>query len=241
MSRVLLALANSGEAQPLADLLDAAGDELRSASSHHQALEVLQGVPLDQVLYDSRLCPRGVKLMKALSALREAGASVLVVAVGEADLRLLETGFLADDFLLRPWKPLEAQSRLRLAWQRNSSVQVGNLVKIGDLAIDLVSYQVRLGGRPISLTYKEYELLRFLATNRGRVFSRDMLLNRIWGYDYFGGGRTVDVHIRRLRSKIELGGRTFIETIRNVGYRFISASTSSDDISSDRLDGVDNP
>ena len=77
-----------------------------------------------------------------------------------------------------------------------------------------------VGGRPMELTYKEYELLRFLATNRDKVFTREALLNRVWGYDFYGGARTVDVHIRRLRSKIEDGHHTFIETVRNVGYRF---------------------
>jgi DNA-binding response OmpR family regulator len=230
MSRVLLALPDPTEAKPLSELLDATGDEVRYATTHQQAIDTLQSVPLDQVLYDSRLCPRGTDLVLALSSLREVGASVMVVAIGEPELRKLEVGFPADDFLLRPWKPVEAHARIQHAWWRTSSVQEGNLVKAGDLTIDLVSYQVRLNGVLVALTYKEYELLRFLATNGGRVFSRDTLLNRIWGYDYFGGGRTVDVHVRRLRSKIELGGRTFIETVRNVGYRFVGGppATKSD-------------
>ncbi len=75
----------------------------------------------------------------------------------------------------------------------------------------------------VELTFKEYELLKFLARDRGRVFTREALLNKVWGYDYFGGDRTVDVHVRRLRSKIELSGQTFIETVRNIGYRFKKA------------------
>jgi two-component system, OmpR family, alkaline phosphatase synthesis response regulator PhoP len=221
MSRVLLAVPVAAEAQALSALLDATGDEVHIATSHQQAIEALQGAPLDQVLYDARLAPRGSDLPRTLAALREAGANVLIVAVGASDLGRLEAGMPLDDFLVRPWNPPEAQARLRHAWWRSSAIQDGNLVKAGDLVIDLVSYQVYLSGAMVALTYKEYELLRFLATNRGRVFSRDALLNRIWGYDYFGGGRTVDVHVRRLRSKIELGGRTFIETVRNVGYRFV--------------------
>ena len=86
--------------------------------------------------------------------------------------------------------------------------------------MDLTTYQIFEGGHPVTLTYKEYELLRFLMTHAGTVFSREQLLNRVWGYNYYGGSRTVDVHVRRLRSKLERGGQAYIETVRNVGYRF---------------------
>ena len=81
-----------------------------------------------------------------------------------------------------------------------------------------------VGGSPVELTFKEYELLRFLATQPDRVFTREALLDKVWGYDFYGGARTVDVHIRRLRSKLEIGGHTFIETVRSVGYRFHASS-----------------
>jgi two-component system alkaline phosphatase synthesis response regulator PhoP len=86
--------------------------------------------------------------------------------------------------------------------------------------MDLANYTVHVSGRPVELTYKEYELLRYLAQNQGRVVTRETLLSRVWGYDFYGGARTVDVHIRRLRSKIEDRHNTFVETVRNVGYRF---------------------
>ena len=95
-----------------------------------------------------------------------------------------------------------------------------NLVSCGNLVIDLSNYTVHLSSEPIDLTYKEFELLRFLATNPDRVFGREQLLNKVWGYDFYGGARTVDVHVRRLRAKIESKHDTFIETVRNVGYRF---------------------
>ena len=94
------------------------------------------------------------------------------------------------------------------------------LIKHGDLIIDLPKYEVRQAGRLIVLTLKEYELLCLLSSNPGKVFSREALLNKIWGYNYFGGARTVDVHITRLRNKIEDGSHSFIETVRGVGYRF---------------------
>ena len=95
------------------------------------------------------------------------------------------------------------------------------MLRIGELAIDLERYEVTLSGRKVALTYKEFQLLALLASNPGRVYSREVLLSTLWGYDYLGGTRTVDVHIRRLRSKIEASDRVYLETIWNVGYRFI--------------------
>ena len=94
-------------------------------------------------------------------------------------------------------------------------------INAGNIVIDTEQYEVLIDGRPVSLTFREYELLRFMATNPGRVFTRDALLNHVWGNDYFGGDRTVDVHIRRLRSKIEDEKHIYIETVRNIGYRFV--------------------
>ena len=101
----------------------------------------------------------------------------------------------------------------------------GQLLRRGELLIDQERYTVRLGDEAVDLTYKEYELLRFLAQNPGKAFTREMLLNQVWGYDYYGGARTVDVHIRRIRAKIERH-EPFIETVRNVGYRFVEEPRS---------------
>ncbi len=125
-----------------------------------------------------------------------------------------------DDFIVFPAITEEIAARIRRAIWSKSGVESDNTLRAADLHIDLSNYKVYLAGRPIDLTYKEYELLRFLATNRDKVFTREALLNRVWGYDFYGGARTVDVHIRRLRSKIEDASHTFIETVRNVGYRF---------------------
>jgi DNA-binding response OmpR family regulator len=135
---------------------------------------------------------------------------------GDADLGV-------DDFVLYPLRPGELAARLRrLAGQPESDSP--DLLRRGALAIDLASYRVSIDGAPVELTYKEYELLRFLATQPDRVFTREALLDKVWGYDFYGGARTVDVHIRRLRSKLEVGGHTFIETVRSVGYRFHASS-----------------
>jgi two-component system alkaline phosphatase synthesis response regulator PhoP len=147
---------------------------------------------------------------------------------GTASLALVRSDQLAsldftagfDDFVVFPALTEEIAARVRRALWLKSGVESDNTLRAADLHIDLANYKVYVAGRPVDLTYKEYELLRFLATNREKVFTREALLNRVWGYDFYGGARTVDVHIRRLRSKIEDRGDTFIETVRNVGYRF---------------------
>ncbi|MBN2463695.1 MAG: response regulator transcription factor, partial [Dehalococcoidia bacterium] len=95
-----------------------------------------------------------------------------------------------------------------------------DLIKCGNLLIDTAKYEVSISGRLLALTFKEYELLKFLARNKGRVFTREALLNEVWGYDYYGGDRTVDVHIRRLRGKLNDLNNTYIQTVRNIGYKF---------------------
>jgi DNA-binding response OmpR family regulator len=124
----------------------------------------------------------------------------------------------ADDFIITPYDERELVARARRLLQKNSKND--EVLRRGDLVIDLANCEVRVEGKIVELTFKEYELLKFLAQDQGRVFSRETLLNKVWGYDYFGGDRTVDVHVRRLRSKIELSDQIFIETVRNIGYRF---------------------
>ncbi|MFC1998914.1 response regulator transcription factor [Chloroflexota bacterium] len=125
-----------------------------------------------------------------------------------------------DDFVLEPWHVLEVITRLKRILKKSDRKHSDNVTQYGDLLIDFDSCEVWVDDKLIPLTYKEYELLRFLIASPGRVFDRDTILNKVWGYDYFGGDRTVDVHIRRLRSKIEDNRHTFIDTIRNMGYRF---------------------
>ena len=125
-----------------------------------------------------------------------------------------------DDFIIGPGDAGELELRIKRLLKKVSDTDPGEIIRCGDLVIDLARCEVSISGQRIELTFKEYELLRFLAGHPGRVYTRDALLNKVWGYDYFGGDRTVDVHIRRLRSKIESLGRTFIDTVRNIGYRF---------------------
>lgn len=123
-----------------------------------------------------------------------------------------------SDFIVEPYERQELG--LRIKRLLITEKVAGDLIKCGDLSIDLDRAEVYLSGRPVELTFREYELLLYLIKHQGRVFSREALLNAVWGYDYFGGDRTVDVHIRRLRGKLEDSGHCFIDTVRNMGYRF---------------------
>lgn len=133
------------------------------------------------------------------------------------ELFLREGAF--DDFMVMPYQLAELDARLRhLLWRAKQGEQ-SDLLNLGPLVINFATYQVHVDNEPIDLTYMEYELLKFLATHRGRVFTRQTLLSRVWGYDYFGGTRTVDVHVRRLRAKLGEHANV-IQTVRNVGYKF---------------------
>ena len=137
-----------------------------------------------------------------------------------ADTHLLGPTQELDDFILAPVHEAELIARVQLVLWRHGRALTRNTLEAGDLVVDTSNYQVFESGRSVSLTFKEFELLRFLMTHNQQVFTRESLLNRVWGYNYYGGSRTVDVHIRRLRSKLEAGGQRYVETVRNVGYRF---------------------
>ena len=127
---------------------------------------------------------------------------------------------LYDDFCLAPFHPRELEARLRHLFWRTGRGSRPELVEYGDLVLNLETYQAAIGGTPLDLTYMEYELLKFLSSNPGKVFTRETLLSRVWGYEYYGGARTVDVHIRRLRAKLGEHHANLIQTVRSVGYRF---------------------
>lgn len=134
---------------------------------------------------------------------------------------LTEREGLYDDFCLLPHHPAELEARLRHGlWASGELVGGAGVIEHGPLALNLDTYQARLGGKPMDLTYMEWELLTFLAQHPGKVFSRETLLSRVWGYEYYGGARTVDVHIRRLRAKLGEEHANLIQTVRSVGYRF---------------------
>ncbi|MEU4243925.1 response regulator transcription factor [Actinoplanes sp. NPDC026619] len=153
----------------------------------------------------------------------------LIALVREAGLASVAADWGVDDFILATAGPAEVATRLNMAVERRGlqAATEQELIHIGDLTIDTHSYTTRLRGESLALTYKEFELLKFLAQQPGRVFSRDQLLREVWGYDYFGGTRTVDVHVRRLRAKLGPHCETMIGTVRQVGYKFVAPATGS--------------
>jgi DNA-binding response OmpR family regulator len=126
---------------------------------------------------------------------------------------------LFDDFLISPFHPRELEARLRHLLWRTGRGPTPEVVEYGPLIMNLETYQAAIDGRPLDLTFMEYELLKYLASHPGKVFTRETLLNRVWGYEYYGGARTVDVHVRRLRAKLGEEHAHLIQTVRSVGYK----------------------
>ncbi|MFJ2553483.1 winged-helix domain-containing protein [Microbacterium sp. NPDC087591] len=172
----------------------------------------------DLVIVDGRHDLVGAKSLCRL--LRVAGQdSPLLLVVTEGGMSALSGDWEIDDVILSTAGPAETDARVRLALARRDDVAEPTRVQASGVTIDEQSYSAKLRGKPLDLTYKEFQLLHFLATHPSRVFTREQLLSEVWGYDYFGGTRTVDVHVRRLRAK--LGDQEqIIGTVRNVGYRF---------------------
>jgi DNA-binding response OmpR family regulator len=144
---------------------------------------------------------------------------IVIVDGGTVGRFRFEAG--ADDFVLASAPADEISARVSLVARRSGHGDEATVLRVGDLTVNPDNYQVYVHGRRLDLTYKEFELLKFLAQRPGRVCDRDLLLREVWGYDYYGGTRTVDVHIRRLRAKLGAEHETLIETIRNVGYRLV--------------------
>ena len=158
---------------------------------------------------------------RRLSLAWETGLPPIIVIVSEDTVARFRFELGADDFLLTDASVGEISARLAVVARRSGHGDELSVLKIGDLTINPENYQVYVRGQPLDLTYKEFELLKFLAQRPGRVCQRDLLLREVWGYDYYGGTRTVDVHVRRLRAKLGAEHEALIETIRNVGYRLV--------------------
>jgi DNA-binding response OmpR family regulator len=177
----------------------------------------------EAVLVDAAENPgQGHAVLRAIAE-RDAGLPVVAI-VERADLERFAWHEVAEE-LVYPGVP-EAELRLRLALlRRRHGTGDGAVIRLGPLALDTDTYRVTAGGRPLDLTFKEFELLRFLASHPGRVFTRPALLREVWGYDFYGGTRTVDVHVRRLRAKLGPEHEHLVETVRSVGYRAAELET----------------
>ena len=222
MYRLLLLSEDAKLIKPLKAPLHDAGFSLtlRPPAAVHED----EATPLraDVLLVDmAHGVPDPAHLCHALKRRQEFKDVPLVVLVPETRVGSLAWSWGFDEFLPFPTDTAALIARLQFLLWRLNRVDLTNGLKAGDLTIDFEQFTVSVKGRLVDLTFKEYELLRFLASHPGKVFTREILLNKVWGYDFYGGTRTVDVHVRRLRSKLEDAHHAFIDTIRHVGYKFL--------------------
>ena len=203
----------------LAEALPAAvpQSDLKTEHLSPTVVDHVVGLGPDVVLVDAGENPGHA--FAILTALRARSATVPAVAIVErADLERFAWDEAADELLFPGASAAEIRTRLGMLRRRLGSGQA-TTIRLGPLVVDTDTYQVTVSGRSLDLTFKEFELLRFLASRPGRVFTRPTLLREVWGYDFYGGTRTVDVHVRRLRSKLGPEHEHVIETIRGIGYR----------------------
>jgi len=224
MTVVMVVAADVSDAQRLSQGLGQASITVRLTATYAEAIDAFEEALPDAVVVNvGQPALSAGEVRELLRMCAEHGGIPALALVSEDKLAGHDFSLGFTDFLMsRPVSGAEAAARVKQALWRTgrAPAQEDGMLRCGDLVIDTNRYEVYLANTPVELTFKEYELLRFLAMNQDKVFTREVLLNRVWGYDYFGGARTVDVHIRRLRSKIEERGHVFIDTVRNVGYRF---------------------
>jgi DNA-binding response OmpR family regulator len=214
----LLIIANENEqARKLRTELAQRGFDCLIVPHNDGAIEQIAGQSLGVMLLDTDEATFDSEVWELAQRIRQERQIPLIALISREKLNGLDSSI--DDFVVKPWEPNEVIVRIRRILRQKGGLNGEDIIKCGDLVMDLARYQVMLGNKLILLTFREYQLLKFLASNKGKVFTREALLNKVWGWDYYGGDRTVDVHIRRLRSKIEDPTHTFIETVRNIGYR----------------------
>jgi DNA-binding response OmpR family regulator len=195
------------------------------------AAPLLDAPPSDVIVVDARRELAAAR--QTCRLLRTTGTTAPILAVvTEGGLTAVAADWGFDDVIVDTAGPAETEARLRVAIGRTDAAReatpAGSAeIRSGDLSIDEATYQAKLGNHGLDLTFKEFELLKFLAQHPGRVFTRAQLLQEVWGYDYFGGTRTVDVHVRRLRAKLGPDREALIGTVRNVGYKFVAQALSA--------------
>ena len=225
MYRILFVTDDWANKKPLkSGLLEKQFSLLPTTSAECFKPEFLPPDKLDLIVVDLERCATEAgKLCHALRREPPLKALPLILLVPEPQLGRLDFGWGMDDYLTLPVTATRMAERLNFLVWKLHRVAPKNGFSRGGLIVDFERYEVHVNGEPADLTYKEFELLKFLVLNAGKPFTREALLDKVWGYDYYGGARTVDVHIRRLRAKSEAGGSTYIETVRNVGYKFVTA------------------
>jgi DNA-binding response OmpR family regulator len=219
VSQILLLTDADGPSASVLPALDLLDHKVAVAPTR-TAPGALEGRAADVILLDGRTDLVTARNLAQLLSTTGVAAPVLMVLT-EGGMAAVSAHWTVDDVVLDTAGPAEVDARLRLASARTAGAPDEDpRIRAGAVVIDEAAYSAQVGGRPLNLTYKEFELLKFLAQHGGRVFTRAQLLSEVWGYDYYGGTRTVDVHIRRLRAKLGGDHEHLITTVRNVGYCF---------------------
>jgi len=219
LPRVFIIANESDQARKLSAELAQRGFDCLIVSNNDGAIEQITGQSLGVMLLDTDGATIGSEAWEQAQRIRRERQIPVMALVSREKLNGLDSNTGYDDFVVKPWEANEITARIKRILRQKESIDSEDIIKCGDLVIDLAKCEVSLGSKLILLTFKEYQLLKFLASNQGKVFTRESLLDKVWGWEYYGGDRTVDVHIRRLRGKIEDPTHTFIETVRNIGYR----------------------
>jgi DNA-binding response OmpR family regulator len=218
MATLLLLTNNMQASTEVLPALELLPHHVRVISAEPTAL--LDAPRADVILLDARRDLVGARSLCRLIQTTGKEAPMIVI-VSEGGMAALSNDWGFDDLLLSTAGPAEVDVRVRLAMTPSASGNEDQLISTGSIVIDEAGYSAKLNGQQLDLTYTEFELLKYLAQHPGRVFSRQQLLSDVWGYDYYGGTRTVDVHVRRLRAKLGPEYESVIGTVRNVGYRFV--------------------
>ncbi|HXP19165.1 MAG TPA: response regulator transcription factor [Streptosporangiaceae bacterium] len=245
MSKVLLLTGTGQSAAEILPSLSLLDHVIRLARAEHvlglaaSDPDLADGRLADAILVDAR--QDLVRVRQILGQLEGIGVPLIAI-ITEGGWAAVTAGWGADDVILETAGPGEVEARIRLAIGRSSRPPADRTeeVRSGELVIDEATYSARIQGAALDLTFKEFELLKFLAQHPRRVFTRSQLLQEVWGYDYFGGTRTVDVHVRRLRAKLGAENEALIGTVRNVGYKFVPARPDAREPGSD-ADGQRHP
>ncbi len=225
MPRVFIIANEEGQAEQLRTELARIGLDCLIVRGRDGAIEQSAGQSPGVSLLDIDQATTGSEGWELAQKMRQHMNIPLIALMSREKLNTLDSSNSVDDFVVKPWEATEIAARIKRILIQKAGIGGEDVIRCGDLVIDSGKCEVLLGSRSIVLTFKEYQLLKFLAANKGKAFTREALLNKVWGWDYYGGDRTVDVHIRRLRSKIEDMDHSFVETIRNIGYRFIDPQT----------------
>jgi len=229
MSAILMLTNHHGSSVEILPALELLSHSIHILPAVPTAL--LDAKPSDLIMVDARKDLVGSRSLTQL--LRATGISVpLLLVLTEGGMAAVSSSWAADDVILDSAGPAEVEARIRLAVTRAAGAEdaVNPEIRVSGVVIDEESYTARVHGQPLNLTYKEFELLKYLAQHPGRVFTRAQLLNEVWGYDYYGGTRTVDVHVRRLRAKLGTDHENLISTVRNVGYSLTIARMPDDEL-----------